>query len=148
VQIEIEFQTKLKSKLNSRNMTHSNEEILRAAYAEFAHGELNGYLQYCTDNISFRVPGKGKISGTYKRDEFISPWVSGVIELTNGTFRETVSGVVANDDRGVVLATHEFERNGRKFKYDTAHIYRIKDGKLDSFEEYPADLYYFDEAWS
>ena len=63
-------------------MAHSNEETLRAAYAAFAQGDLNGYLQYCTDNITFRVPGKGKIAGTHKRDQFVSPWVSGVIELT------------------------------------------------------------------
>ena len=129
-------------------MTHSNEETLRAAYNAFAQGDLNGYLQYCTDTITFHVPGKGKIAGTYAREEFISPWLGKVMELTNGTFRETVTDVVANDHRGVVLATHEFERNSRKFKYDTAHIYRIKDGKLDSFEEYPADQYAFDEAWS
>ena len=128
-------------------MAHPNEEVLRAAYAAFAQGDLNGYLQHCTDSITFRVPGKGKIAGTYKRSEFFSPWISDVMEFTNGSFRETVNGVVANYQRGVVLATHEFDRNGRTFKYDTAHIYRIKDGKLDSFEEYPADLYYFDEAW-
>jgi ketosteroid isomerase-like protein len=129
-------------------MPHLNEEMLQAAYAAFAQGDLAGYLKYCTQDITFRVPGKGKIAGTHTRDQFSSPWVSSVMELTNGTFRETVIGVVANDERGVVLATHEFERNGRKFKYDTAHIYRIKYGKLDSFEEYPADLYYFDEAWA
>ena len=50
-------------------MTHPNEEILRAAYAAFAQGDLNGYLQYCTDNITFRVPGKGKIAGTHTRNE-------------------------------------------------------------------------------
>ena len=129
-------------------MSHSNEEAIRAAYNAFVQGDLNGYLHYCTDNITFSVPGKGKISGIHKRDEFISPWVSGVIEKTNGTFRETVNDVFANDERAVVLVTHEFERNSRKFKYDSAHIYTIKDGKLDSFTEYPADLYYFDEAWS
>src|SRR3954466_3311194 len=115
-------------------MTHSNEERLQAAYAAFSQGDLAGYLNYCTDNITFRVPGKGKIAGLFTRDQFSSPWVSSVMELTNGTFRETVNGVIANDERGVVLATHEFERNGRKIKYDTAHIYRIKDGKLDLFE--------------
>lgn len=128
-------------------MAHPNEETLNAAYAAFAQGDLNGYLQHCTDTITFRVPGKGKAAGTFTREQFVSPFISNVIELTNGTFRETVNDVVANDTRGVVLATHEFERNGKKFKYDTAHIYRIKDGKLDAFEEYPADQYYFDEAW-
>jgi len=129
-------------------MAHSNEETLQSAYAAFAKGDLPGYLKYCTENITFRVPGKGKISGEYPRDQFASPWVSSVMELTNGTFRETVNGVIANDERGVVLVSHEFERNGRIYKYDTAHIYRIKEGKLDSFQESPADLYYFDEAWA
>lgn len=31
--------------------------------------------------------------------------------------------------------------------YNTAHIYRIERGRLASFEEYPEDLYAFDEAW-
>lgn len=129
-------------------MAHPNEETLQAAYAAFAQGDLAGYLTYCTENITFRVPGKSKVARTYTREQFISPFVSSFMELSNGTFRETVTDVVANDHLGVVLATHESERNGRKFKYATAHIYRIKDGKLDSFEEYPADQYYFDEAWA
>jgi uncharacterized protein len=133
---------------NFNNMAHSNEETLQAAYAAFTQGDPAGYLKYCTENISFHVPGKGRIAGTFTRDQFLSPWISSVMELTNGTFRETVNSVMANDERGVVLATHEFERKGKKFKYDTAHIYKIKGGKLDLFEEYPEDLYYFDEAWA
>jgi ketosteroid isomerase-like protein len=128
-------------------MAHQNEQNLQAAYAAFAKGDLEGYLKYCSPNITFRVPGKTKLARTYTRDEFFSPFISTVMELTNGKFRETVNDVVANDHRGVVLATHEFERNGMNFRYNTAHIYRIVDGKLDSFEEYPEDLYYFDEAW-
>jgi len=53
-------------------MAHSNEEVLSKAYAAFAQGDLNGYLQYCTENITFRVPGKGKISGHHTRGQFIS----------------------------------------------------------------------------
>ena len=53
-------------------MVHSNEENLSKAYAAFAQGDLNGYLQYCTESITFRVPGKGKISGHHTRGQFIS----------------------------------------------------------------------------
>lgn len=63
-------------------------------------------------------------------------------------FQETVLDVVANDTRGVVLARHQFERNGRTTSYDTAHVYRIEGGRLASFKEYPEDLYAFDAAWS
>ena len=70
------------------------------------------------------------------------------MEATGGTFQETVLDIVANDTRGVVLAHHQFDRNGRRHAYNTAHVYRIDAGRLTSFEEYPEDLYAFDAAWS
>jgi ketosteroid isomerase-like protein len=129
-------------------MAHPNEETLRAAYAAFARGDLDGYLSHCTDDITFHVPGRGRVAGDYTRAEFVTPFISRVIEETGGTFRETVIDAVANDHHGVVLASHTFERGGRTHAYETAHVYEIRDGKLASFAEYPADLYAFDEAWS
>lgn len=128
-------------------MSHPNEDMLRQAYAEFARGNLDGYLQHCTDDIKFHVPGHGPVAGTYVRAQFVTPFIGQVIELTNGTFRETVLDVVANDHRGVVLAEHEFDRGNRHHKYRTAHVYSIRAGKLAEFREYPEDLYAFDKAW-
>ncbi len=128
-------------------MGHPNEEMLRSAYAAFARGDLDGYLQHCTEGITFRVPGRGPVAGTYSRAQFWEPFIRSVIELTGGTFRETVLDVVANDRRGVVLAEHTFEHKGRSVTYRTAHIYRIEEGKLAEFVEYPEDLYQFDAAW-
>jgi len=128
-------------------MSLLNEESLRKAYAAFARGDLEGYLGYCMNDITFRVPGRSAMAGTYTREQFFSPFIGRVMELTNGSFKETVIDVLANDRRGVVLAEHEFERNGRKHVYRTAHLYRIHDGKLTDFQEYPEDLYAFDEAW-
>jgi ketosteroid isomerase-like protein len=122
--------------------------MLRDAYAAFSRGDLASYLANCTPDITFRVPGRGVASGSFRRDEFIAPMISNVIEATAGTFREDVLDVVANDTRGVVLARHSFTRNGRTHAYNTAHVYRIVNGKLASFEEYPEDLYAFDEAWT
>jgi ketosteroid isomerase-like protein len=129
-------------------MPHPNEQMLREAYADFARGDLAAYLAKCTDDILFRVPGRSPFAGTYTKNEFVTPWITGVLAVTGGTFRETVLDVFANDTRGVVLAHHAFERDGRSFAYHTAHLYRIDGGKLAAFEEYPDDLYAFDEAWS
>jgi len=128
-------------------MTHPNESTLRAAYAEFARGNLQGYLDHCTEDIVFHVPGRGKMAGTYTRAQFIEPFISKVINLTNGTFRETVLDAAANDGFGVVFTEHEFERNGQHFRYRTVHLYKIRDGKLAEFREFPEDLYSFDAAW-
>ncbi|HYY95325.1 MAG TPA: nuclear transport factor 2 family protein [Pyrinomonadaceae bacterium] len=128
-------------------MSHPNEQALRSAYEAFVRGDLDGYLGFCAEEITFHVPGRGQVAGDYTRAEFKHPFISKVFELTGGTFRETITDVVANDRRGVVLARHEFERGGRAYAYDTAHVYKIRDGKLAEFVEYPADLYAFDEAW-
>jgi uncharacterized protein len=129
-------------------MAHPNEDMLRRGYAAFAEGDLTGYLSLCTDTITFRVPGRSLVAGTFAREQFASVMIANVMQACGGTFRETVIDVVANDTRGVVLAHHEFERHGRTRAYRTAHIYRIENGRLASFEEYPEDLYEFDEAWS
>lgn len=128
-------------------MSHPNEKVLRDAYAEFSRGNLEGYLRHCTEDITFHVPGRGRVAGTYTRAQFTTPFISRVVELTAGTFRETVLDVVANDRSGVVFAEHEFRRDGRTHTYRTAHIYRMNEGKLAEFREYPEDLYLFDEAW-
>ena len=94
------------------------------------------------------MPGRNPISGTYTREQLATPFMSRLMELCDGTFRETVLDVVANDRRGLVLAEHEFQRKGRTHVYRTAHIYRIEDGKLAEFREYPEDLYVLDAAWA
>lgn len=129
-------------------MAHPNEDLLRKAYADFAKGDLDAYLNVCTDTMSFRVPGQSVVSGLFDRSTFASEMIARVMEASGGTFQETVIDVVANDRRGVVLARHQFSRNGQAHQYNTAHLYRIEGGRLASFEEYPEDLYAFDAAWA
>ena len=128
-------------------MAHPNEQMLRDAYAAFSRGDLDAYLKNCTHDIVFHVPGRSRMAGSYSRAQFVSPMISTVIELSRGTFRETVLDVVANDHRGVVVLLHEFDRGQGPVSYRTAHIYVIRDGKLAEFKEYPEDLYEFDAAW-
>jgi hypothetical protein len=128
-------------------MTHRNEDVLRNAYAAFSRGDLDGYLQHCSEAIVFHVPGHTPMSGTHAREQF-KAFIARLMELCDGTFRETVLDVVANERRGLVLAEHELRRNGRTHVYRTAHIYRIENGRLAEFREYPEDLYAFDAAWS
>lgn len=126
---------------------HPHESMLRDAYARFAQGDLAGFLAHCTDDITFRVPGHTPVSGLFSREQFLSSFISTVMDITKGTFRETVTDVVANDTRGVVVAQHEFDRDGKRRHYNTLHLYRILHGKLASFEEFPEDLHAFEEAW-
>ncbi len=128
-------------------MSHPNETTLRTAYAAFGAGHPEQYLSYCTEDMTFHVPGKSRLAGDYTKAEFLSTLLPKVMELSGGSFRETVIEVLANDGSGVVLASHELRRGNRELRYDTVHVYRIANGRMASFAEYPADQYAFDDAW-
>ncbi len=129
-------------------MTHPNEDLIRSAYAAFAKGDLPGYLEFCAPGITFTVPGRSPVAGTYTREQFFEPFIGQVMRLTGGTFRETVLDVAAGETLGAVYLEHSFERGGTTFTYRTTHLYAIENGRLASFRELPDDLYAFDAAWS
>jgi ketosteroid isomerase-like protein len=127
-------------------MAHANEDRLRELYATFAKGDLPGFLDGCTDDVTFTVPGKLPVSGTFTKGTFVE-WISGVIGRTNGTFREDVLDVFANDEHGILLLHHEFDRAGARWQYETAHVVSFRDGRIASWEERPNSLDQFEEAW-
>jgi len=127
-------------------MPHASETRLRELYATFAKGDLQGFLDGCTDDVTFTVPGNTPVSGEFDRASFIE-WISGVIGQTGGTFREHVLDVFANDDHGVLLLHHEFDRDGVHREYRTAHICKLRDGRIAGWTEHPGSLREFEEAW-
>ena len=127
-------------------MSHPNEDRLRALYATFAKGDLPGFLDGCTDDVTFTVPGNTPASGVFRKDTFIE-WISGVLGQTGGTFQEHVLDVFANDEHGILLLHHEFDRDGAHREYDTAHACQLRDGRISAWEERPGSLREFEEAW-
>ena len=127
-------------------MSHPNEERLRDLYATFAKGDLAGFLAGCTDDVTFTVPGNTPGSGTFTKDQF-TDWIVGVIGQTGGTFREDVRDVFANDEHGVLLLHHQFDRDGNHHEYRTAHIVDLRDGLIAGWTEDPGSMHEFEEAW-
>jgi ketosteroid isomerase-like protein len=127
-------------------MTHPNEAVLRDLYAVFAKGDIAGFLAGCTDDATFTVPGDAAVSGVVSKGTF-EPWIIGVLTRTEGTFQEHVLDVFANDDHGVLLLHHKFEREGRHREYRTAHIVEFRDGLISRWEEHPGSLREFEDAW-
>ena len=127
-------------------MGHPNEQRLRDLYAIFAKSDLDGFLAGCTDDVTFTVPGNTPGSGVFTKGEF-PEWIVGVLGQTEGTFQEHVLDVFANDEHGLLLLHHEFDRGGQHREYRTAHICELRDGKIASWTEFPGSLAEFEEAW-
>jgi uncharacterized protein len=128
-------------------MAHPLETTIRDAYAAFGRGDVDGYLQPCTQDFSFNIPGRGAIAGSWRGKEGLYELAHMAMEVTGGSFREEVEDVLANDYHAVVLARHQFTREGQPREYRTAHVYEIHDGQLAQCWEQPQDLSAFDEAW-
>lgn len=128
-------------------MSHPLESTIREAYAAFGLGDVDGYLQTCTEDFSFNVPGRGAIAGSWHGKKGLYELARQVMQVSGGSFREEVEDVLANDDHGVVLARHRFTRDGQLRDYKTAHVYNIQNGKLAACWEQPRDLSVFDDAW-
>jgi ketosteroid isomerase-like protein len=128
-------------------MAHPLESIIREAYAAFGRGDVNGYMQPCTEDFEFHVPGTGGISGKYVGREGLYALAEKAMTLTGGSFQEDVEDVLANDHHAVVLARHRFTRGGIAKDYRTAHVYEISDGKLARCFEQPRDPARFEDAW-
>jgi ketosteroid isomerase-like protein len=127
-------------------MSHPNETTLRDLYAVFAKGDIPGFLDGCTDDVSFSVPGAAAVSGEFSKDTF-GELLAPVMERSAGTFQEDVLDVFANDEHGVLLLFHHFERDGAPQAYRTAHIIGFRDGKIASWEEHPGSMAEFEAAW-
>lgn len=127
-------------------MSHPNEVRLRDLYATFAKGDLQGFLDGCTEDVTFTVPGNTPGSGVFVKADFVE-WITGVIGQTGGTFQEHVVDVFGNDEHGVLLLHHEFDRDGQHREYRTAHICELRDGQISKWTEHPGSLQEFEDAW-
>jgi ketosteroid isomerase-like protein len=107
---------------------------------------MAGFLAGCTDEVTFVVPGHAVVSGAYTKQTF-TDLVERVMTRSQGTFREHVLDVFANDDHGVLLLQHEFDRDGEHREYRTAHICELRAGLIAGWTEHPGSLREFEEAW-
>ena len=69
-------------------------------------------------------------------------------ELADATFRIDVRGVLADDDRSVILARGEVAHGGETLTWGTVGIFRVTEGKIAECWVVPYDQHAFDQIWS
>lgn len=129
-------------------MQHTNAKVLEKLYQDFAKGDLTSVLGACDDKVTFQIAGKSRLAGKYTKADFVSGFVSKLMELSNGTLKIETHDILASDRHGVVLATDHLTRSGKPMEYRTVHVWRFEGGKPVAWYEYPRDLYQYDAIWS
>jgi ketosteroid isomerase-like protein len=128
-------------------VTHSNEGLLREAYAAFARGDLDGFYKLCVPDVTFTVPGRNSLSGRQASWKAFLEALGPLIQATQGTYREDVTRVIATDTDGCVEVAAHVQRDGKLLKWNGIHLYQIRNGKLADFREFIDNQSAFDEAW-
>jgi ketosteroid isomerase-like protein len=126
---------------------NSHETILKKFYAGLAKLEFKGILADAAPNVTFQIPGKGKLAGKYDAKTFESDLGAKMRELGGENFSFELHELMTSDRHAMVLGTVKLTRKGKAHEYRTAHVWRIEGGKPLAGYEYPRDLYQYDAIW-
>jgi ketosteroid isomerase-like protein len=114
----------------------------------YGGGEQEPVGAMLSDDVTWHVPGHSAIAGDYRGRDEVLRYFARRRELANATFRIDVRGVLADDQRAVILASGEVDRDGETFAWGTVGIFRIADGAIAECWVLPYDQHTFDEIWS
>jgi hypothetical protein len=114
----------------------------------YAGGEQDAVAEMLAPDVSWHVPGQSAIAGDHRGREAVLRHFARRRELADRTFRIEVRGVLADDERGVILAGGEVELGGERFTWGTVGIFRLADGVIAECWVRPHDQQAFDLIWS
>jgi uncharacterized protein len=131
---------------------HPNAQLFHAfhdAQGRFYAGgdddELRGVLG---DDVTWHVPGRSAIAGHHRGIDDVIAYFARRRALTGATFRVEVRDVLANDERVIALSGGIAERGQNRYRWETAGVFRVADGRICECWLLPFDQYLFDEIWS
>lgn len=123
--------------LNETKMT--NLEIIKSTY-EGKTSEENGrnLAKYVIDDISWTEARGFPYAGTYIGLANITKNVFSRLGSEWIDYKFTPQGYVANEDKVVAYGTYSgtYKATGKYFEARVAHLWKLKDGKIVSFEQF------------
>jgi ketosteroid isomerase-like protein len=130
-------------------MTQSDAELLRGGYEAFAAGDVPAVLLLFSEDIAWHVAGRSPIAGDYRGHDGVLGFFGALQARSNGTFKLDVHQILDSGDGTVVaLVTETAHREDARLDLSQAHVWQVRDGKVTSFRDFPADAYAMDEFWS
>ena len=103
---------------------HPNAKLVREALEKFNRRDMQAYDALIADDVVWHQIGAPDVHGKQEMAEQMG--------ANTGDFDITaeVHDVVANDEHAIALVNATARRNGREFKYRTAEIVHLRDGKI------------------
>jgi ketosteroid isomerase-like protein len=131
---------------------HPNARLIRDFHAAqnrfYTGGDQEPVRAMLAPEVAWHVPGRSPLAGDYVGRDEVLRYFASRRKLAQGTFRIAVRRVLADDERTVIFARGQLERDGDTFAWETVAVFRIADRAIAECWVLPHDQYAFDEIWS
>jgi uncharacterized protein len=107
---------------------HPNGELIQSGFEAFAKGDMATIAGIFSADITWHAPGTGPLSGEYHGQDEVFGLFKQLAELTQGTFRQQIHTVLADDEHVVVLADGEFDKPN-PYRGQQVFVWHVRDGK-------------------
>ena len=126
-----------------------NLDNMRKGYEAYAAADIDGAKENMHDDVTFVVPGRSALAGTYKGIDAVLGLFIKIFEMSDGTAKQELLSLAEADNGDVLVCVREMaERNGRSFESTAMHRCTVVGGKLKRLEIYSNDMYEADAFWS
>ena len=126
-----------------------NLENMRKGYEAYAAADIDGAKENMHDDVTFVVPGRSALAGTYSGMDAVLGMFMKIFEMSGGTAKQELLSLAEADNGEVLVCVREMaERNGRTLDITSMHRCTMVDGKLMRLEIFASDMYEADAFWS
>ena len=124
---------------------HRNAGVVRKAYGAVSVGDMETFGSLMAEDVVWHVPGTSSMSGDYKGKAEVIGGLNRLAEFTQGTFRQDIHDVVANDEHAVALIELSWEKP-KRFRGREVRVFHMHDGTVTEVWFHPEDPAASDEA--
>ena len=129
------------------NEHHPNVTLLMRIWEAFNKNDLEAVSRMVSENIVYRISGRGPLSGIYKGRLLFMKALEKAKELSGGTIAVKPLFTLAGDHYVFVFARATGRRSEKVLDIEHCYLYRFSNGQLVEGRTMPVDLYEFDEFW-
>ena len=112
-------------------MSEKNKKIVKGVNEAFSKNSIEGFLEYCTDNVEWTIHGDRTVKGK----SAIRKWMSEMEGMDPPTF--SVEEMVAEGDTVVCRGDMKMkDKDGKLGDYAYCDIYHFSTDKIDELNSY------------
>jgi ketosteroid isomerase-like protein len=107
---------------------HSNGEVIRQGFEAFDNGDMATIAEILAPDVVWHASGQHALSGEFRGQDEVFGYFGKLLQLTEGTFRQEIHALLADDDHVVVLANTNWDKP-RPFAGQNIYIWHVVDGR-------------------